>query len=320
MLAGPDAQVPVSPSPEPEVPVPDSARGWKETVETWVREGVYACEASKEEYRRWMGRIPSYLGALGFEHPPTTPRDFRREHIDALKYRAVGLRGGQLAPKTREVLMSKLRDLLGFYGRAHHSAVLLELASDVRLWRCRSVEPIRPTRGLREPADIDRMLGSCDLETQVAVSLGAWSGLRSAEIRAVEVRDLELSLTDRSWVVVRSGKGGKPRRAPVPPAGRNVLLRATTGMGPAARVYPRTYDVLRSRIMDSSRRAGLGCVRPHQLRASFILFALRAGVPEAVVQSWVGHRNPATTRGYVGRDPLIEDRAALALGAYLAGA
>ena len=319
MLAGPDDQVPARLPPTSEVPVPDAARGWKETVETWLREGVYACEASKEEYRCWMGRVPGYLGALGFQHPPTSPRDFRREHIDALKYRAIGLRGSQLAPKTRAVLLSKLRDLLGFYGRAHHSASLLELASDTRLWRFRSVDPIRPTRGLREPADVDRLLASCDAETQVAVVLGAWSGLRSAEIRSVEVRDLELSLTDRSWLVVRSGKGGRPRRAPVPPAGRNVLLRAASGLGPTAHVYPRTYGVLRSRVLAASARAGLGCVRPHQLRASFILFALRAGVPEAVVQTWVGHSNPATTRAYVGRDPLIEDRAAQAFGAYLAG-
>lgn len=319
MLAGPDDQVPARLPPGSEVPVPDAARGWKETVETWLREGVYACERSKNDYRKWLSRLPAYWDAAGLGRPSL--RELRKEHVDALKYRVVGQRNGRpLAPKTKAVLLSKLRDLVGFWGRKYHLSSLLELASDDRLWRMRCVEPIRPTRGLAGPADLDRLIGACDERTQVAVVLGAFSGLRASEIRQVEVQDLELSLTSDSWVLVRSGKGGKPRRTPVPPAGRNVLLRACSGRNPGALVYPMSADTLRLRLAAASCSVGLGRVRPHQLRASFILFALRAGVPEAVVQTWVGHKNPATTRGYVGRDPVIEARASQALSAYMGGA
>jgi integrase len=302
-------------------PMPTSDRGWEELVDQWVKNGTYVNDLSRESYRSRALRVPLLLEGLGVRPAPRAPTDFRREHVETLKYRARAIsgpnRGRPLAPTTVVPLLSALHDLLSFYARRYRSVELLELVSDERLWRTRKPEPIRPARSLETPADGERLLRVCDDRTRVGVVLGLYSGLRVGEICSTEVRDLELSLDRPSWVTVRCGKESKPRRAPVPPVARNILLSAVHGLPPATRVYPVSRGVFRDDLAAASRRAGLGHVYPHRLRATFITFALRAGAPEQAVMDWAGHNKAETTKGYSDRDPVIEARARERFEAYL---
>lgn len=309
--------------------MPTQKRGWVEDiVRPWIEQGTYVNDLSREAYRARVSRVPDYLAALGFPgiYAPTR---FRREHIEALKYRAKAVggpsRGRPLAATYVVPLLSCLHDLLSFWAKRYRSVDLLTLVSDDRLWRTKKPTPIRPSKSLDTTTDLERLTSRCDATTQVGVVLGAYSGLRVGEVTgdndlsAVEVRDLDLALDRPSWVTVRRGKEGKPRRAPVPPAARNVLLAATHGLGPTARVYPHSAAALRHKLAEAGRAAGLGHVHPHRLRATFITFALRAGVPPQVVMDWAGHEKAETTKGYSDHDPVIEARGLALYEAYLAG-
>jgi integrase len=293
------------------------------TVGTWILEGTSVSERSKIAYRQRASLVPRYLEAAGFRPPPTAPTQFRREHVDALKYRAIGVggaaRGRPLAPKHVGVLLSALHDLLRFWGDRLESKDLLRLVGDRRLWRYRDPQPVRRSRSLETLADLERLVACCDLRTRVGVMLGADAGLRVAEIVALEVRDMELAVDRASWVTVRSGKGAKPRLAPVSPAARNVLLEATHGLPGTARVYGLGDAAFREHLRAAGQRAGLGHVHPHRLRATFITFALRGGADLQVVRQWAGHESGDTTADYAHRDPVIEARALQRRDAYLAG-
>ncbi len=301
-----------------------AARGWVEnTVEPWLREGTYVCESSRVTYRGWLLGVPDKLAALGFKPPPTAPTSFERSHIEALKYRATSCRGAskgrRLASKSISPLLSKLRDLLGYWGRVYKDARLLALVSDARLWHVKEPRPVRPAKSLETTEDLERLIAVCaDLPTQVGVVLGAYSGLRIGDILGLEVRDLELYLDRPSWVLIRSGKGDVPRHPPVPPVARNVLLSAVQGLSPKDKVYGRTAQRFRDDLATAGLLAHLGHVYPHRLRSTFIVFSLRAGVPETVLMEWVAHKDPKTTAGYKGHDSQIETRARGLYEAYLA--
>jgi len=311
------------------VDMPSAERRWVENVVSpWIREGTYVNDVSRAAYAERVARVPRYLAAVGFPEV-YAPTEFRREHIEALKYRAKAVggpnQGRPLAPTYVVPLLSSLHDCLAYWARHYRSVDLLALVSDDRLWRTKKPVPVRRSRSLDALEDLERLTSRCDAATQVGVVLGAYSGLRVGEITgdnelsAVEKRDLELALDRPSWVTVRHGKEAKPRRAPVPPVARNVLLSATLGLDPTARVYPYSAWRFRRDLAEAGRAAGLSHVHPHRLRATFITFALRAGVPQQVVMDWAGHEKAETSRGYSDRDPVIEARGRTLYEAYLEG-
>ena len=307
-----------------EEPVPTAARGWVEnTVEPWIREGTYVSETSRRLYRQRAGLIPNYLEALGFAPPPTSVDAFRREHIEALRCRAVcvdaRVQGRRMSPKHLSVVLSALHGLLAYWAERRPQKELGRLVADRRLWRVKDPRPVRPSRSLDSLEELARLMAAADDRTRVGISLGAGSGLRISEISALECRDLELALDRSSWLTVRSGKGSKPRRTPVPPASRNLLLAAVQGKGASDRVMEISASCFRSRLALAGARAGIGHVHPHRLRATFITFAIRSGAPEQTVQEWAGHRDAETTHGYSRGDPEIGRRALVLYERYLQG-
>ena len=67
------------------------------------------------------------------------------------------------------------------------------------------------------------------------------------------------------------------------------------------------------------KRAGLGLVHPHVLRAAFIMAALDAGVPLRDVQIAARHADPRTTTIYDRRRENFDRHAAYVVGAFVAG-
>lgn len=293
--------------------MPDGQRWWLERVRAWAS-AQEVSTPSQRAYRDHLARWPESVAAIGLDRP-TSASAVTREMIRAFKERGVRVRGrrsGQLlAPASRAMDLSLLRAFLASEGS--------KLALDRRLFRGPPSDPIN-VRWLEQPTDVDGLVSASarDPDLQAAIVLMAHCGLRSAELRALLVRDLLLSLTRGSWVVVQNGKGGKARRVPVPMAARNVLLSAVAGRSPSDRVYPWSRSKLGRDLARAAREAGIGPLSPHDLRRSYARFQRRANVKLEALQQQMGHRRPEVTLRYVGRDPDAMQEAAEAYDRYLA--
>ena len=110
----------------------------------------------------------------------------------------------------------------------------------------------------------------------LAVLLGL-NGLRVSEACATNVEDLGIERRHRTLRIV--GKGNKPAVIPLVPRTARTLDRRTEHRW----------------VRSIGKRAGLGAVHPHMLRAAFIMTALDAGVPLRDVQIAARHADPRTT-------------------------
>ncbi len=72
-------------------------------------------------------------------------------------------------------------------------------------------------------------------------------------------------------------------------------------------------------VRSVAKRAGLGQVHPHMLRAAFIMCALEAGVPLREVQIAARHADPRTTTVYDHRRHSFDRHAAYVVVAFVAG-
>jgi integrase/recombinase XerD len=120
------------------------------------------------------------------------------------------------------------------------------------------------------------------------------------------------------------GKGNKPATVPlVPRTARTIdlavgerhegpILRRRDGQRLDRRTAHRWVRAI-------GKRAGLGPVHPHMLRAAFIMAALDAGVPLRDVQIAARHADPRTTTIYDRRRQNFDRHAAYVVVAFVAG-
>ena len=155
----------------------------------------------------------------------------------------------------------------------------------------------------------------------LAVLLGL-NGLRVSEACATNVEDLGIQRGHRILSIV--GKGNQPATIPlVPRVARTIdLAVGERHQGPILR--RRDGQRLDRRtahrwIRAIGKRAGLGAVHPHMLRAGFIMAALAAGVPLRDVQIAARHADPRTTTIYDRRRENFDRHAAYVVVAYVAG-
>jgi integrase len=121
------------------------------------------------------------------------------------------------------------------------------------------------------------------------------------------------------------GKGNKPAVIPlVPRTARTIDL--AIGERPSGPILVRHDGARLDRrtahrwVRSIGRRAGIGAVHPHMLRAAFIMAALDAGVPLRDVQLAARHSDPRTTTIYDPRRENFDRHTAYVVGAYVAGA
>ena len=153
----------------------------------------------------------------------------------------------------------------------------------------------------------------------LAVLLGL-NGLRVSEACATSIEDLGFERGHRTLRIV--GKGNQPATVPLVPRTARTLDLAIgeRTVGPilrrsdGARLDARTaYRWVRS----TGKRAELGHVHPHMLRAAFIMAALDAGVPLRDVQLAARHADPRTTTVYDRRRQDFDRHAAYAVVAFV---
>jgi integrase/recombinase XerD len=124
------------------------------------------------------------------------------------------------------------------------------------------------------------------------------NGLRVSEACDTNIEDMGMERGHRVLRIV--GKGHKPALIPlVPRTARTIdLAIGERRDGPILlRHDGRRLDRRTAYrwVQSMGKRAGLGLVHPHMLRAGFIMAALDAGVPLREVQIAAGHSDPRTT-------------------------
>ena len=155
----------------------------------------------------------------------------------------------------------------------------------------------------------------------LAVLLGL-NGLRVSEACATNIEDLGVERGHRTLRIL--GKGNKPAVIPlVPRTARTIDL--AIGERPEGPILCRRDGQRLDRrtahrwVRAIGRRAELGTVHTHMLRAAFIMAALDAGVPLRDVQIAARHVDPRTTTIYDRRRENFDRHAAYVVVAFVTG-
>lgn len=144
----------------------------------------------------------------------------------------------------------------------------------------------------------------------VCVLVGA--GLRILEACRLRVEDVQTErdasgrMLDHGVLVVRDGKGGKARLAPMSPTLRQELRSYWVVRRPTDLLFPNQYGTgpvspkrIRRALREACERAGLKKhVTPHELRHAFSTMMLEDGVDLMTLQESLGHTRLSTTAGY----------------------
>jgi site-specific recombinase XerD len=155
----------------------------------------------------------------------------------------------------------------------------------------------------------------------LAVLLGL-NGLRVSEACSTNIEDLGFERGHRTLRIM--GKGNKPAVIPlVPRTARTVdLAIGERTAGPILRRQDGERLDRRTAhrwVRSIGKRAGLGTVHPHMLRAAFIMAALDAGVPLRDVQLAARHSDPRTTTVYDRRRTNFDKHAAYVVVSFITG-
>jgi site-specific recombinase XerD len=196
--------------------------------------------------------------------------------------------------------------------RGERSGELGHLRKPQARSRLRLREPRRLPRAL-DGDELRALIGSLRTQRDRAIAgLMVFSGLRSAEVLSLEVRDIDIG---RGWARV-VGKGNKERRVPIDPdvaalvqayllAGRPETCSAAlfvVAKGPH-RGEPLTPAGLRTIFRYHRAKAGVPAGHPHALRHSFGTALAEAGVDLAVIQALMGHDHVDSAAAYIHLAP-----------------
>lgn len=161
-------------------------------------------------------------------------------------------------------------------------------------------------------AEVETLIARASGWVRIALALGVYAGLRSGEIRALQVGDVDL---DASVIrVVRTlseneeeePKGEKERTVPITPRLRDILRDACAGKATTAQVVvtrkgttPRRQHVL-AKVVALQLRLGMARTwSVHALRHAFCSHLVRVGVGVEAVRALAGHSSLAVTNRYV---------------------
>ena len=245
------------------------------------------------------------------------------------------IRGGRnagYAPATINRRLAAVSGLFAFWGLRDpsaptpvpHGRAAGRVASGQRTGLLAHVAKPKPRSRLRlrEPRRLPRGLDRSEAQALLA-SFRTWrdramaglmllSGLRSAEVLGLAVRDVDVG---GRWVRV-VGKGDRERRVPADPEVLGAIqayLLAERPVTDSARLFvvakgptrgqPLTPAGLRAVFRYHRWRAGVPAGHPHALRHSFGTALAEAGVDLAVIQALMGHDHVDSAAAYIHLAP-----------------
>jgi site-specific recombinase XerD len=215
----------------------------------------------------------------------------------------------------------RLSTACGFYRYAHIDGRIS--SNPAQYVRRPTVHPSE-RRGL-DRGELGRFLFTAERfdhpHAALAVLLGL-NGLRVSEACGANIEDMAFERGHRVLRIV--GKGNKPALIPlVPRTARTIDLAVGERLvGPilvrndGQRLDRRTAHRW---VRSIGKRAEIGLLHPHMLRAGFIMAALDAGVPLREVQIAARHADPRTTTVYDRRRQDFDRHAAYVVVAFVAG-
>ena len=226
--------------------------------------------------------------------------------VEAAQHRCVG--------STRH-LVTALRSLLRFLHVSGLAPALSASVPAVAGWRASGLPRALP------PADVDRLLASCDRQTvagrrdRAILTLLARLGLRVGELVRLELSDFDWR---RGEVTIR-GKARRQERLPLPVDVGEAVAEYVLGGRPTERQGrlfisagdpPQCFSAKRVRaaLRETCRRAGITPITAHVLRHTAATEMLRAGASLIEVGQVLRHRSVSTTTLYakVDRERLRE--------------
>ena len=270
-------------------------------------------------YRRDLHRFAADVGAVG-------KADIRAHHVRLFAGR---LHASGLSPRSIARHLSSVRSLFAFLierrelsanpalgvkapKRAEKLPKVLDPDQTAQLFT-----PATPATPATTPATATAdgsaaPTSDLELRDRAMAELLYGSGLRLAELVAVNIRDLDLA----SGFVTVTGKGNKTRIVPLGRAcsaaieawlakrpgadGTAPLFTSRHASGRGRRISPRSVQLRLKKL--AARAAGNDGVHPHMLRHSFASHLLQSSGDLRAVQELLGHANLSTTQIYTHVD------------------
>ncbi|MBP5979643.1 MAG: tyrosine recombinase XerC [Halomonas sp.] len=272
------------------------------TAVTGYLEGLsrYASPATVVAYQQDLHALCRFAEQREVDDPATLDTALLRAFLGTERSRGLGARS--LA--RRRAALSRFADYLVKQG------ILAD--NPVGLLRT----PKQPSY-LPRPVDVDALAHFLDsphdgsplaVRDQAMLELFYSSGLRLAELAALDLHDLQLS---RVRVI---GKGSKPRQVPVGQRAQHVLanwLSCRAAMAPEGETalfvgkqgVRLGHRAIQKRLAQLSVSRGLPeHLHPHRLRHSFASHLLESSQDLRAVQELLGHANLSTTQVYTRLD------------------
>jgi site-specific recombinase XerD len=196
--------------------------------------------------------------------------------------------------------------------KGERSGMLGHLARPRARSRLRVREPRRLPRGL-DRTETAALVGSFRTERDRAIAgLMLFCGLRSAEVLALQVRDVDIG---RGWIRIM-GKGSKERRVPLDPDVASLIQTYLLAERPETsssalfvvakgphRGQPLTAAGLRTIFRYHRQKAEVPAGHPHALRHTFGTALAEAGVDLPVIQALMGHDHVDSAAAYIHLAP-----------------
>lgn len=247
-------------------------------------------------YRRDLTRFAGDLGSI-----PCT--DVKSDHLREFAGR---LHARGLSPRSIARHLSSVRSFFNYLIR--HGELGANPASGVRAPKQRKRLPKTMDPDQTAQLFSERVESAIDIRDRAMLELLYGSGLRLAELVAIDIRDLDLA----NGFVTVTGKGSKTRVVPIGDAARDAV-HTWLGRRPDAsgrdplftgrggnRMSPRNVQLRLKKI--AVRTTGTDGVHPHLLRHSFASHLLESSGDLRAVQELLGHADISTTQIYTHLD------------------
>lgn len=270
------------------------------------------------QYRSWLVQERGLAATTVLRYENTARRFLQEQALVGDAFEPATLTGvdvnafllrecGRVCAGSAKGRVAELRSVLRFlYLRGITPLRLGTAVPPVGGWRFATLPPPTVT-----PAQVQRLLDSCDRSTSVGVrdfaimTLVARLGLRSIEVARLELRDVDW----RAGELVIRGKGRRQDRLPLPgQVGEALVAYLSSGRNPEGARHlfltcraprgPIRADLVGDVVERACGRADLPQVGPHRLRHALAAELLGQGAGLIAISQVLRHRDLATTALY----------------------
>ena len=233
---------------------------------------------------------------------------------------------GQAVTSISQITAGLLREYLIYLERGHNAggrhaayrtvrAFLYWYEAEVEGWRSptRKVRAPKVRTEVLEPVPLDvlsQMVRVCNARDAAILLCLLDTGARASELLALNVEDVDLV---KGEVLIRNGKGGKPRSVYLGRQSRRALRRYLShASGPLwlTRGGERlSYDGLRAILIRRAGQAGVSPPSAHAFRRTFALSMLRNGTDVFTLAKLMGHEGIGVLQRYLKQTNADTERA-----------